>query len=1472
MKKKIISILVCGLLIATSLVILSPNQNTVQAEETEESGSDLDLEYLWSQIDVVADIIRSSYEPGDIRKGRFMGSKGGNDTCNNIIKKQMNNMGLSNVRTDKIEKIGTTEIYYNRLLDVVGYNLSLNSISYPYSNDIPKSEFFPTVCTDKVEGGYDYAMEFEDAEILHQNLRLKQWHNWFDFSYEISEYDTYNEDYNELIGKLEYLTEQSQTPVNQSNRVYLFDWDDYSQDFLDNLTSANGVILIDIGEDNNLNFSNNSFQVKKINESEGNELIDILNNYSDVMIDSVSNNITANYEFNDSFLPSIDYVIIDRIPNHTELANDHDSDLLNSYWTGYPTTPTLLDYFTCAFIWSVVFKVINILSIPVNCVSFVLYSSFDHYIMPPTHILWDEEDDGVDYMGSPVIPVRPLLFICVNESLGEFLNDTRDETTIDGDIHQDYFAGTEENPGVDAYNAIGELNIEESPNDEYIIISNRYDGMWGETPGDSGIGTAMVLSIARYQKDLQENHSVDPKYNITYLFTTGEEMGFRGAYYHRDNLSEEDRNNIKMWIGTDQLGQNQNDLVLAPECRSPNAGSNAWINRDIIWAMANTTNYEDRSGYDFEPSVQTTTGGSEDAVWGESVCDTIVFVKDNARAWDRWHATGENYDNGDSLKYTDKNDVNLTYDLFWYFVKYKCYNPDSWFTNVSYEALDSQDDGDTLPDSIKVNFTINSIMPEDLNMVKLHYNKYDNPEGAEVYSTNDYAISSNSRTEELIFSIPDNYSDGEFSIHLKLYNSTGRINDIISLGINNHNDTSSGSDVYKLYHPFGYTKVGSNYLLGSLNNYITGSVFTAHEYGVADNVTAYIRTTIAPDPHCKCMIYRNNDSTLIGTTQEINETFGNGAWGVFNFSDPKPVLVKDTEYVLVSWSSSPFAKLYYNTWEDERGRRDIETYGDSPNPANFTNVTRLYSIYCSYTADTISPEITNVSDSPDTVGFGHNITVYADVSDNQSGLDTVKVNITYPDDSYSNFTMIGKTTAGTLKGHYSFNDTWQVGQYNYTIWAEDLSIDGNLNSSSGHSFNVSAQANITVCTIQNTYGASEDINITDPPTPNIGYDLLDIGDVLHIWNQYDSYYFDTDSGIQLTNHHDEYWTHNVLMLGYYNNDQWNLIYRTDNLSGFNNDVETDDETFVNATLWKDLSYGGYDFRLAIRYLLGVDDTELTVIPYIKNIDDEAIPYTLGFGWELKDIQIDMTETGDYIEVGNESYLLNQSLDLSYSNLSDPIYWWNVTTNMTEICGYSDPAFHIMENVTDTTTESLYLRWDKNLNYKLRVKSRTGQYNAPVTLFIKIGTLDADQEKYTSMFWYDASQLTCYFNDYDSGEAWSTNPSYMVDGSTSTFATTSITGDVERFEGNSYADGGNGTISKVEIRGHGEAPEQSAVWFRPVFGGSLDGDNHIVCWPSRADWCSWIDITSDSNAPSSWLWSDVSGLECDVETVEGVGTF
>jgi hypothetical protein len=495
--------------------------------------------------------------------------------------------------------------------------------------------------------------------------------------------------------------------------------------------------------------------------------------------------------------------------------------------------------------------------------------------------------------------------------------------------------------------------------------------------------------------------------------------------------------------------------------------------------------------------------------------------------------------------------------------------------------------------------------------------------------------------------------------------------------------------------------------------------------------------------------------------------------------------------------------------------------------------------------DSVNPEISSYSGTPDTAGINSDIDIDVNANDDLSGINIVKINVIYPDDS-NNVFLLNNINSSIYE--LVFNDSWLVGQYNYTIYVFDKS--NNSINSAGHSFNISMQGTMSVCTIKDEYGDNEMINLTDPPSgsPGIGYELLDNGNVLRIWNKYDSYYFDTNSGIQLTNHNDEYWSHNVLMLGYYNNDQWNLLYRTDELTGFNKNIECDNETYVNATLWKDLSYAGYDFHVAIRYNLNIDDNELTVIPYIKNIGQNDIPYVLGFGWEIKDIQTDMTTSGDYINVNRTMYYLNQTLN-------------NVYTNLLET------EFYLMENTTDSTTKSLYLKWNESLNYKLQVKSREDQYNAPVTLFIKVGTLNAGQEKYTELFWYDAEQITYYFDSFDEGpygEAWATYPNYMVDGSIANWASTTVNGDVELCDENNCSGTDIGTISKVELRVCSYCPSgQRDTILRPVYGGTNDGMECRYSTSPSIIWSEWFDITYGPYAPQPWGWNDIVSLDCDV---------
>jgi hypothetical protein len=548
----------------------------------------------------------------------------------------------------------------------------------------------------------------------------------------------------------------------------------------------------------------------------------------------------------------------------------------------------------------------------------------------------------------------------------------------------------------------------------------------------------------------------------------------------------------------------------------------------------------------------------------------------------------------------------------------------------------------------------------------------------------------------------------------------------------------------------------------------------------------------------------------------------------------------------IGLGTSGFSSYFYTShkWMEQGGyyvktiTRDI-----------FDNVSN-WSSPILFRTENLTPLINMVNDTPDTVGFDFNVTITANVTDdmsgNYSGINIVKVNISYPDDSFVNVSM---SDVGNDTYEYVFTDSWLVGQYDYSIWAIDNAY--NTNTSSGHSFNVSVDATISVCTINNSYTGNCTVNLTDPPSSSylVGYELIDNGEVLHIWNNLDNYYFNTSSGIQLTNHYNEYWSHNVMMLGYYNNDEWNLIYRTDELSGFNKEIISDNETFVNVTLWKNLNYQGYDFRLAIRYHLGIDDNELTVIPYIKNIDNEDIPYNLGFAWEIKEIQIDMTEENDYIDINGTTYYLNTSgLNETYTNLDIP-------------------SFYIKEETGVNESESLYLRWDENLNYKVQVKSRTGQYNAPVTLGIKIGTLDVGQEKYSELFWHDACEVTYYFDDYDMYSCWTANPIYMVDGNTSNYASTAINFDVENLIGNTCSGSDLGTISEVEIRAFGK---YSGTGVPPIHDINLLtlGGMHIFSPSTTGAWSSWYDITNNLDAPNPWTWNDVKTLGVNVEASIG----
>jgi len=94
--------------------------------------------------------------------------------------------------------------------------------------------------------------------------------------------------------------------------------------------------------------------------------------------------------------------------------------------------------------------------------------------------------------------------------------------------------------------------------------------------------------------------------------------------------------------------------------------------------------------------------------------------------------------------------------------------------------------------------------------------------------------------------------------------------------------------------------------------------------------------------------------------------------------------------------------------------------------------------------DSEPPKIINVVDYPDPQEIGGYINISCDVTD-MAGVGTVMVNITYPDNSFHNETMVG--------GSYYYNASYSMnGTYYYFIWANDT--NGNANNSATYSFDV----------------------------------------------------------------------------------------------------------------------------------------------------------------------------------------------------------------------------------------------------------------------------------------------------------------------------------------------------------------------------------------------------------------------------------
>ena len=145
---------------------------------------------------------------------------------------------------------------------------------------------------------------------------------------------------------------------------------------------------------------------------------------------------------------------------------------------------------------------------------------------------------------------------------------------------------------------------------------------------------------------------------------------------------------------------------------------------------------------------------------------------------------------------------------------------------------------------------------------------------------------------------------------------------------------------------FGYDTIGKSSISYSAD-YIQGSWFSCPEPGIANSITFYLYSSSYDDGPRKLGIYRRSDNSFVGGTAEYSGEPSPG-WVTHPLESPQPLLSAE-DYWLVHWGED--YALRYDSGTGKGGRQSVEYPGSWPDPWNPTSEDRIYSIYCTYTAE-----------------------------------------------------------------------------------------------------------------------------------------------------------------------------------------------------------------------------------------------------------------------------------------------------------------------------------------------------------------------------------------------------------------------------------------------------------------------------------------------------------------------------------------
>jgi len=208
------------------------------------------------------------------------------------------------------------------------------------------------------------------------------------------------------------------------------------------------------------------------------------------------------------------------------------------------------------------------------------------------------------------------------------------------------------NTSVISYNVIGELKGRDAK--KTVIVSCLYDGWWNQATGDSAIGMAMVLGIAKYFVQT----GITPYYTLKFIAFGGEEYSGLGAEYY---VATHKNESIVAVIDLNQLGFTQ----VTPRLTLDFVANKALYLKQV-WDIVQRTDYKERTGNvtDIKP-IWWPSGNIPGNAYAFAKeipgCNAMSIFKDGG--WTLHHRDGDNHTQGDVLTYFNWTDTLVTTEI-----------------------------------------------------------------------------------------------------------------------------------------------------------------------------------------------------------------------------------------------------------------------------------------------------------------------------------------------------------------------------------------------------------------------------------------------------------------------------------------------------------------------------------------------------------------------------------------------------------------------------------------------------------------------------------------------------------------------------------------------------------------------------------------------------------------------------------------